>query len=157
MDDHSHRSRGKDLRKGRISVGGHIYLLTTVTSKRSPIFSDYALGRCVVRALNHASITSRAVSLAFVVMPDHMHWLIQLSNNGTLSALMRSFKAGSAKCVNEQRGQTGVRLWQSGFHDHALRREEDLRRVAKYIVANPLRAGLVKRIGDYPLWDAIWM
>jgi len=32
-----------------------------------------------------------------------------------------------------------------------------LRRVARYVVANPMRAGLVKQIGDYPLWDAIWV
>jgi len=29
--------------------------------------------------------------------------------------------------------------------------------MARYIVANPLRAGLVERIGDYPLWDATWL
>ncbi len=30
-------------------------------------------------------------------------------------------------------------------------------KMARYVVANPLRAGLVERIGDYPLWDAIWV
>lgn len=49
------------------------------------------------------------------------------------------------------------RLWQPGFHDHAVRREESLEAIARYIVANPLRAGLVKKVGDYPLWDAIWV
>jgi hypothetical protein len=29
--------------------------------------------------------------------------------------------------------------------------------MARYIIANPLRAGLVDRIGDYPLWDAMWL
>ena len=48
-------------------------------------------------------------------------------------------------------------VWQRGFYDHAIRREENLRNVARYIVANPLRAGLVQQIGDYPLWDAIWL
>jgi hypothetical protein len=38
-----------------------------------------------------------------------------------------------------------------------LRKDEDLQTVARYIVANPLRAGLVEKIGDYPLWDAIWL
>jgi hypothetical protein len=38
-----------------------------------------------------------------------------------------------------------------------LRQDEDVARVARYVVANPLRAGLVKRIGDYPLWDAAWL
>ncbi|MCZ6895303.1 MAG: transposase, partial [Gammaproteobacteria bacterium] len=26
-----------------------------------------------------------------------------------------------------------------------------------YLLTNPLRAGLVKRLGDYPLWDAVWV
>jgi hypothetical protein len=48
-------------------------------------------------------------------------------------------------------------VWQKGFYDHALREGEALQNVARYIVANPLRAGLVAHIGDYPLWDAVWL
>ena len=51
----------------------------------------------------------------------------------------------------------GQRAWQPGFHDHAVRAEEDLASVARYIVANPLRAGLRGKIGDYPFWNAIWL
>jgi hypothetical protein len=29
--------------------------------------------------------------------------------------------------------------------------------IARYIVGNPLQAGLVDRIGDYPHWDAVWL
>lgn len=54
-------------------------------------------------------------------------------------------------------GSEGRKIWQAGFHDHAVRREEDLAGIARYIVANPLRAGLVDAIGDYPLWDALWL
>jgi hypothetical protein len=48
-------------------------------------------------------------------------------------------------------------VWQPGYFDRALRAEEDVREVARYIVANPLRAGLCRQIGDYPLWDALWL
>ena len=58
--------------------------------------------------------------------------------------------------LNRYRGNHG-RVWQDGFHDHALRREEDLRAAARYVVANPLRAGLVETIGQWPLWDAVWL
>jgi putative transposase len=51
----------------------------------------------------------------------------------------------------------GRRIWQTGFHDHALRADEDVVRVARYIVANPLRAGLVSSPGEYPHWDAVWV
>jgi hypothetical protein len=48
-------------------------------------------------------------------------------------------------------------VWQTGYHDHALRREEDIVQVSRYVVANPLRAGLVELLGDYPLWDAAFL
>jgi putative transposase len=49
------------------------------------------------------------------------------------------------------------RIWQDGFHDHALRKEEAVIDAARYIVANPLRAGLVGSVKDYSHWDAIWL
>jgi hypothetical protein len=46
---------------------------------------------------------------------------------------------------------------EAGFHDHAVRSEEELPALARYIVANPVRAGLVARTGLYPHWDAVWV
>ena len=94
-------------------------------------------------------------SIAWVVMPDHFHWLIEL-RQGSLGALVQRTKSLSTKAVKQSTGRT-TSLWQRGFHDRALRREEDLVKMARYVVANPLRAGLVEKLGDYPLWDAIWV
>ena len=60
---------------------------------------------------------------------------------------------GAVKAVTAPR--LGKRIWQGGFHDHALRQEEGLVKIARYIVANPLRAGLAGRLADCPHWDAI--
>ncbi len=144
---------GALLRKGRISIPGQIYHLTTVTDKRRPLFADWELGRVVVKALHEQ--TERAETLAFVVMPDHLHWLVVLKA-GDLSSLMREIKGKSAARINAYLQSGGV-IWQRGFHDHALRAEEDVENMARYIAANPLRAGLVSRVGDYPLWDAVWL
>lgn len=95
-------------------------------------------------------------SLAWVLMPDHLHWLFSLSNKSKLSDTVKLFKAGSALKVNGFLGRTGA-VWQRAYYDHALRKEEDIKPIARYIVANPLRAGLVENIGDYPFWDAIWL
>ena len=51
----------------------------------------------------------------------------------------------------------GASLWQRGYHDHAVRKEENIREIARYIVANPLRAGLVRSLKDYPYWNAVWL
>ena len=88
-------------------------------------------------------------------MPDHVHLLLELGETG-LSAVMKRLKARSAVQLNREIGRGG-RFWAPGYHDHALRREEDLRSVARYIVANPLRAGLATRAGDYPWWNAAWL
>jgi REP element-mobilizing transposase RayT len=88
-------------------------------------------------------------------MPDHFHWLLEL-RDCSLASLMRAVKSRAAVALNRQFGRQG-QVWQPGYHDRGLRREEDLKAAARYIVANPVRAGLVERVGDYPLWDAVWV
>jgi REP element-mobilizing transposase RayT len=140
------------LRTGRYAEQNRIYLLTTNTLDREPVFKDFALGRLVVTQFRAAQEQGCANSLAWVVMPDHFHWLIELQQ-GSLSELMQKAKSLSTKAVNLASDRK-ISLWQRGFHDRALRRDEDLVKMARYVVANPLRAGLVERLGDYPLWDA---
>ena len=48
-------------------------------------------------------------------------------------------------------------FWQIGYYDHAVRSDEALEKLGRYIVANPLRANLVDSVGDYAFWDAIWV
>ncbi|RDI05322.1 MULTISPECIES: REP-associated tyrosine transposase [Pseudomonas] len=148
-------AHGCRLRIGRVSEPDRIYLLTAVVYQRQPIFSDWRLGRLLVDQLRNAEEVSMATSLAWVVMPDHVHWLAQL-HSSNLAELMSRIKSRSSRAVNLARCQQG-RLWQRGYHDRALRKEEDLKDAARYIISNPLRAGLVRRVGDYPLWDAIWV
>ena len=148
-------AQGHSLRKGRFSESWRAYLVTTVTLDRQPMFADIASGRHVVRVLREAQQTGLAETLAFVVMPDHVHWLFTLTG-GELSALLNRVKSRSAIMINRARGSSGP-VWQRGFHDHAVRRDEDVQALARYVVANPVRAGIVARVGDYPLWDAVWV
>jgi putative transposase len=144
------------LRKGRHSQPGQTYLLTTATASRLPVFADFTLARLAIGALRECDQTGESKTLAFVLMPDHLHWLFVL-HGANLSATARRFKSVAARRINHARSSIDAALWQRGFHDRALRREEDLAAVARYIVANPLRAGLVNRIGNYPHWDAVWL
>lgn len=145
-----------ELLRGRASIGGQIYLVTTVTRGRARLFADLYLGRIVVRELHCAATATSAATLAYVVMPDHLHWLLQLHPQCSLSAIVRTVKGRSALEINRAR-ESRAPVWEIGFHDHALRREEDLQSVARYVVRNPLRAGLVCRLNDYALWDARWV
>ncbi|HEX8595198.1 MAG TPA: transposase [Pseudomonas sp.] len=147
---HSH-----SLRSGRYSVPGQSYLVTTRLINGERIFADWRLGRLVVHELRLAHEHDIVHSLAWVVMPDHLHWLFEL-RTGTLASVMQQVKSGSGIALNKATGHSG-RVWQTGYHDIAIRHEKQLKDFARYVVANPLRAGLVSRVGDYPLWDCKWL
>jgi len=145
---------GKNLRLGRFSEIGRYYLLTTASSQRIPIFHDFISARLLICSMMNLEQKGLLTSQAFVVMPDHIHWLVELKDK-SLSTIMNQLKGASARRIQQYRGSAG-HLWQAGFHDHVLRRDEDLIAVGRYIVDNPVRAGLVTRAMDYPHWDAIW-
>jgi putative transposase len=149
---HSH-----NLRKGRHSQANRIYHLRTSTYQRKPLFADFHLGRIVVHTMRFLHERGDVDSLAFVVMPDHLHWLAALKGQGSLDAVMLSLKRHSSRQINQRVGRKGEPVWQRGYFDRALREEEDIRDAARYIVANPVRAGLCRHVNDYPLWDAVWM
>ena len=110
----------------------------------------------VIDQLRREDLSGNTDTFAFVVMPDHFHWLITLTGSRPLSVSVNTVKSWSTRRINELAGSTG-RLWSPGFFDRAIRKEEDLGAIARYIVANPLRAGLVRSIRDYPHWDAKWL
>lgn len=143
------------LRRGRYSEPGRPYLLTTVTQDRQPLFHDFHLARLVIHQLQLSVQEGTFQSLAWVLMPDHLHWLVELKD-ASLATLMRKFKSRSSLALHRA-GVAHERIWQPGYQDRALRREESIRHVARYIVANPLRAGLVMSVREYPHWDAVWL
>jgi len=146
---------GQALRKGRFSEFGRAYLLTTVTYRWIPWFASPRAARTMCRALQELSEETDSVFLCWVVMPDHVHMLLQLGLE-ELPRLMRGLKGRSAVAVNRSVGR-GRRFWAPGYHDRAIHKSENLRKVARYVIGNPLRAGLVEDIGQYPYWNAAWL
>jgi len=140
----------KDLRKGRYSLANQIYHITTSTKNRTLIFSKFVNARLLISTMRQADALNYTKTLAFIVMPDHVHWLLQLTEGVSLSKVIKSVKSESAKAI-------GQPIWQAGFYDHAVRKDEDIQTIARYIVANPIRAGLVTKVGDYSHWDAVWL
>lgn len=146
-----------DLRKGLFSEYSKAYFMTTVLAEREKCyFNNFFCVRLAAAEMRILHDSGTVNSLAWVIMPDHVHWLFQLGESLSLSSVVKRFKARSAQRVNRYLNHQGA-LWQKAFHDHAVRNEEDVRQIARYIVANPLRACIVKNIGDYSHWDAIWL
>jgi REP element-mobilizing transposase RayT len=80
-------------------------------------------------------------------MPDHLHILIQGKEGSSLGEFMRIFKQKSEYYF---RKEADGFLWQRSYYDHVLRKEESIEEVAKYILENPVRKGLVNNFVDYP-------
>lgn len=143
------------LRKGRHSAPCHAYLITTVSMGRQRWFSDPIIAGAVVEKLIDSELWRDAERLCWVLMPDHLHLLVQLAEDRSLSRLIQRIKAVTSLTANRAMGRQG-RLWMPGYHDHALRKDKCLRDVARYIAWNPVRAGLVPTPDRYPFWGAIW-
>lgn len=143
------------LRAGRISQQNGIYLVTFVTQKRQPIFRDFHLACAACRIFSISAQQVSATLLAWVLMPDHFHGLICLDGQHSLPRIIQRMKSMSSKACHVLQPNTVI--WARAFHDHALRKDEDLHHAARYLITNPIRAGLVERIHEYPFWDAVWL
>ncbi|MEC9364974.1 MAG: transposase [Pseudomonadota bacterium] len=144
------------LRRGRVSLPNHVYNVTATTAGRRRHFDDFAAACAASACFERSNVLSDARLLAWVLMPDHCHWLLQLGAHESLDAVVGRLKGTSARAANVVLRRTGP-IWARSYHDHALRKEEDVRTLGRYIVTNPLRAGLVDRIGGYPFWNAVWV
>ncbi|MEG2805532.1 transposase [Stenotrophomonas sp.] len=142
------------LQRGRYSHPGFCYALTTTTHARRRWFEDAPNAELVIDTLRHLDRSGHSGTLAWVVMPDHVHWLMQL-RQGTLADCMAVFKSRSARLLNARLGRQG-KLWQHGYFDHAVRTDASLRKHALYLLANPIRAGLATALGEYPYAWSRW-
>ena len=144
------------LRKGRRSIGGQVYLVTFTTDRRQRHFDEWEIAADACRVLANASIWQRSRLLAWTLMPDHWHGLVELHPRDQLPSLIGRLKGLSAHHLRKAHSQLGW-IWARAYHDHALRTEEDLVGAARYIAMNAVRAGIVQQVGQYPFWDAVWI
>src|SRR5687768_3245988 len=127
------------LRRHRSSIPGQTYLLTTVCRGREQLFANIAIANVVSSTMSSPALWGDARLLAWVLMPDHWHGLIQLGAEKDLARLMQRAKADASRDAARACGSSA--LWQAGYHDRMVRSDVDLRVLARYVVANPLRAG----------------
>ena len=132
------------------------HFLTIATLFRRPLFLDPDAARAVARCQPDPAIWGRSGCLAWVLMPDRWHGLVLAPADESLDALVRRFKAITARSV-EPRFCVNGWLWTRGYNQRLLERHEDRLAVARHLVSNPVRAGLARSVGAYPYWDAIWL
>ncbi len=86
---------------------------------------------------------------AYVVMPDHVHFIIKPLSDITLSKIMHQLKGSTAFQINKLLKRSG-KFWQSECFDHLIRDGNYLREIWEYIKENPVKAKLVPKAEDYP-------
>lgn len=114
------------------------------------------LAMAACRTFGPTAASVDAELLCWVLMPDHFHGLLQLHGVQGLSRCVQRLK-GRATAACHEAGGNDRPIWGRGFHDHAMRHDEDILATARYIIANPRRAGLVPGPMHYPYWDAKWL
>ena len=129
-------------------VGCQRYFLTVCTFARRRQFVGAHVVGVAYREFLRTSTEFDFAILAYCFMPDHAHLLVE----GTADdADFRRFAAMSKqRSAYYTRSLIVGRLRQPGYFERVLRDEDDTFNVARYILHNPVRAGLVTSPADYP-------
>lgn len=141
------------LRRGRSSSGGATYFVTICTRDRLGDLSGADLLRVLTDEFRDLTRDRSWKPRAWVVMPDHLHFLFVLGERLSLSQLVGRLKARTKADLEEQ----GI-AWQRGYYDHRINPDEGVFPIFAYLYRNPARAGLPE---PYLGWwiseeDAVW-
>jgi len=85
---------------------------------------------------------------AFVVMPNHIHWMFSSLGIENLFTIRRRLKKITARRINQIIGRNG-RLWMKEGFDHWIRTHQEFEKTIDYIENNPVKAGLVRKKSDW--------
>ncbi|HEV8695587.1 MAG TPA: transposase, partial [Lysobacter sp.] len=107
------------LLRGRTSEIEGYFAITTVVLNRRPLLQDAETARIAISEIDNCIADGFVESLAWVVMPDHLHWLFVLKT-GRLGDVIQAMKSRGARAINVAKGSQG-QFWQRGFYDHRLR------------------------------------
>jgi len=128
--------------------GCHRYFVTTCTHLRNPYFADAQHASDLATRIAPAFAEQEFEVLAYCVMPDHVHVLIEgRSDDADFRRAVRVWKLQSGYSWRRRFEQP---LWQIGYWERVLREQDDIRAIVRYVLDNPVRAGLACRAVDYP-------
>ena len=129
-------------------VGLARYFLTTCTYRRRTTFRDHTVASQTIALFRTTSQAEGFSLLAYCLMPDHAHVLVEgLSDSSDFKrfAKLTKQRSGAAYAL-----KADGPLWQKGNYERVLREGEDAKEIARYIIVNPVRAGLVQSADEYP-------
>jgi putative transposase len=135
--------------------GLHRYFVTICCDRRKRLLTTRPDVEMLLSQLRRTAIDEQFDVIAYCFMPDHVHLLVQgASDTSDLKEFLRIFKQRSGFSWTQA---TGRPLWQRGYFEHVLRGDEDTLNAARYVLANPVRAGLTTSPSDYPFLGSLTM
>lgn len=146
----------------RAKCEGACYFFTVVTYDRRKLFSSEWARRCLREALLETQSRYPYQSVAFCLLPQHLHCIWKLpeddANFSTRWSLVKGLftrqyrrHAGRSEPISVSHKHKGEAcIWQRRFWEHRIRDEHDLQKHVDYIHYNPVKHGLVQRLEDWP-------
>jgi putative transposase len=129
-------------------LGSYRYFVTFCTFGRRETFRDAAVAPMVLVQVRRTSRAAAFAILAYCFMPDHVHLLVEgTSEAADFRRFIKRLKQSSGQAYSHRAKQP---LWQEGYYDRVLRSGDDAKAIARYIVWNPVRAGLASVPSEYP-------
>jgi putative transposase len=113
------------LRKGRHSIPGAYYFVTICTLNKNPILANTEVANIIFESFDWLETEARLKWFCLIVMPDHVHAVIQLQSKQSLPSVLKSFKNFTARQINTYLGNRGS-LWQAAYYEHGIRQDESL-------------------------------
>jgi len=119
---------------------------------RKPLFIDAYIVTQFVRILENAA-RRWSCWVIYCFMPDHLHLVIHGSNpDANLWRMLVEFKQKTGFWLSKYHA---CGAWQKDFHDHVIRKNDDLSAHVRYVLENPCRKGLVEHWENYPMKGSI--
>ena len=124
------------------------YFITTVTDKRKKVFTDKLACELLINVLTYNKFYCDYSVYGFVIMPDHLHLILQPHGTMEISQIIKKNKANFTRYYNKMNNSKGT-IWQPGFYDRGLKGMKSVKETLEYIHNNPLRKSLVDDIREY--------
>ncbi|WP_028241540.1 REP-associated tyrosine transposase [Stutzerimonas azotifigens] len=143
-----------NYRRSRVAGATWFFTVTLANRRSSMLVEEIERLRAAYR---EAQRTRPFQTLAICVLPDHLHAVWALPEGDAdyarrwsliKSRFSRQLPAVPAGTSKQRKREKGV--WQRRYWEHMIRDEADLQRHVDYIHYNPVRHGLVARVGDWP-------
>ncbi|BAU48576.1 toxin RelE [Sulfurifustis variabilis] len=135
----------------RIEFAGALYHVTTRGDRREPIFEDDDDRSKFLSVLAEVVDRFNWVCHAYCLMTNHYHLVVE-TPDGNLSKGMRQLNGMYTQASNRRHQRTG-HLFQGRFKGILVDKDSYLLELTRYVVLNPVRAGMVKHPGKYP-WSS---